>query len=91
MDGLSAAEFVHHNFEKMELYLKSVHEKYPDITRLSTIGKSVEGRELYVLEVTKDPGRHVPGKYTVDYFNKSTGRTLVESIWGAREKERSLL
>lgn len=47
----------------MEQYLKTLHEKYPDITKLASIGKSVEGRDLYVLEVTKDPGRHVPGKY----------------------------
>ncbi|XP_026313538.1 carboxypeptidase D isoform X2 [Hyposmocoma kahamanoa] len=74
---LSDAEFVHHNFEKMEQYLKTLHEKYPDITRLTSIGKSVEGRDLYVLEVTKDPGKHVPGKPEFKYVANMHGNEVI--------------
>jgi hypothetical protein len=61
IDGISEDDFVHHNFEAMEKFLKSLNEEYKDLTRLTSIGKSVEGRELYVLEVTRDPGQHLPG------------------------------
>lgn len=61
MDGISAVDFEHHDYTKMESFLKTLHEEYPDITRLTSIGQSVEGRELYVLEVTVDPGKHIPG------------------------------
>lgn len=62
VDGISALDFVHHDYVKMEKFLQNLSEKYPDITRLTSIGESVEGRKLYVLEVTRDPGRHIPGK-----------------------------
>lgn len=63
IDGLSAEDFTHHNYVKMEKVLQDLAASYPDITRLYSIGKSVEERELYVLEITKDPGKHIPGKY----------------------------
>lgn len=62
IDGLSAVDFKHHNYLMMERYLQDLAESYPHITKLTSIGKSVEGRELYVLEITKDPGKHIPGK-----------------------------
>lgn len=62
LDGISALDFQHHDYARMEKYLQDLHEKYPEITRLSSIGKSVEGRELYVLEITQNPGKHIPGK-----------------------------
>lgn len=63
LDGISPADFVHHNYIAMESFLKDLNSQYPEITRLTSIGKSVEKRELYVLEVTKDPGKHIPGKF----------------------------
>lgn len=39
-------------------FLQDLANKYPNITRLYSIGKSVQGRQLYVLEVAKYPGEH---------------------------------
>lgn len=47
----------------MEEFLKDLNAMYPTITKLYSIGNSVEGRKLYVLEVTKDPGVHIPGEF----------------------------
>lgn len=60
-----AADFVHHDYLMMESVLKTLAEQYPSITRLYSIGKSVEGRDLYVLEVTKHPGVHIPGELSI--------------------------
>ena len=36
-------DFVYHNYAALTSYLKNVSEKYPNITHLYSIGKSVEG------------------------------------------------
>lgn len=54
-------EFVHHNYDRLVSALNLINVNYPNITRLYTVGKSVQGRDLYVLEVSTSPGRHEPG------------------------------
>ncbi len=54
-------ETKHHNYEEMEALLRKVSREYPEITKLYSIGQSVEGRELYVLEISDLPGQHEPG------------------------------
>lgn len=56
-------EFKHHHYEEMVGVLKSVVEKCPNISRLYSVGKSVLKRELYVLEMSDNPGLHEPGMY----------------------------
>lgn len=41
-------EFRHHNYSEMESLLKKISSTFPNITRLYSIGKSVNNRELYV-------------------------------------------
>ncbi|KAL0868000.1 hypothetical protein ABMA27_008658 [Loxostege sticticalis] len=72
-----ALDFQHHDYARMEKYLQDLHEKYPEITRLSSIGKSVEGRELYVLEITQNPGKHIPGKPEFKYVANMHGNEVV--------------
>ncbi|XP_049879390.1 carboxypeptidase D isoform X2 [Pectinophora gossypiella] len=74
---ITDADFKHHNFTMMESFLKEVHEDYPNITVLTSIGKSVEGRDLYVLEVTNNPGKHIPGKPEFKYVANMHGNEVV--------------
>ncbi|XP_045770816.1 carboxypeptidase D-like isoform X2 [Maniola jurtina] len=74
---LTDEDFVHHDYVKMERFLQDLAASYPDITRLTSIGKSVEGRELYVLEITENPGKHIPGKPEFKYIANMHGDEVV--------------
>lgn len=59
---MTKTEFKHHNYKELETFLKDINETYPNITELKSIGKSVKGRELYVMVLGSTPLVHVPGK-----------------------------
>lgn len=58
----SKNEFKHHNYSDMERFLMEYNASYPNITHLHSIGKSVKGKELYVIIISSTPLKHVPGK-----------------------------
>jgi len=45
----------YHNYSWLTAKLDSVHNNYPNITKLISIGKSVQGRELLALMVSDNP------------------------------------
>lgn len=63
----------------MKQVLHMLIKNYPNITKLSSIGKSVEGRDLYVIEITRDPGKHIPGKFLmqIQIFRLETNKIIV--------------
>lgn len=50
--ALSIAFDRYHPFAEMTAFLKEAAEKYPDLAALSSIGKSYQGRDLWLLTVT---------------------------------------
>ena len=74
--------FEHHNSTALHGILESLTATYPNITRLYSIGKSFQGKELWVLEITRHPGIHTPGipefKYVANmHGNEVVGRELL--------------
>lgn len=69
--------FRHHNFTEMEAILKDYAKKYPSVTRLYSIGKSVRGRDLWVMEITDHPGVHEPTEPEFKYVANMHGNEVV--------------
>ena len=46
----------YHNYDELTDFLQEINSQYPNITNLLSIGQSVQGRELWVLEVSDNPG-----------------------------------
>ena len=46
----------YHNYIELTNFLQNIANQNPDITRLESIGQSVQGRELWVMEITDNPG-----------------------------------
>ena len=57
-----------HSYEEMTKELQTLAFEYPSITRLYSIGKSVEGRRLWVLEISDSPGIHEAGEPEFRYI-----------------------
>ncbi len=45
--------YVYHNYTTMTGILKSINRTHPELVFLYSIGKSVNGKELWVLLITK--------------------------------------
>ncbi len=56
-------DFRHHHYNDMELFLQKFSSEYSSITRLYSIGKSVEERSLWVMEISNNPGVHEFGNF----------------------------
>lgn len=74
---LSPPEFKHHNYTEMKDILTKIYNDYPHITRLYSIGKSVQGRDLLVLEISDKPGGHEPGEPEFKYVANIHGNEVV--------------
>ncbi|KAM3615949.1 uncharacterized protein V6R79_010114 [Siganus canaliculatus] len=67
----------YYNYVNLTRLLQSLAQKYPHIANLSSIGQSVEGRELWVMRITKDPNIDSPGKPKFKYVGNMHGDETV--------------
>ena len=72
-----APRFNHHNFSSFERTLKEIASKHPNITRLYSIGHSVQFRNIWVLEISDNPGRHEPGEPEFKYVGGIHGNEVL--------------
>ena len=76
-DFQSITEFKHHNYSELKAFLENLNKKYPNLTRIYSIGKSIEKRELLVLEISDTPGVHIPGQPEFKYVANMHGNEVV--------------
>lgn len=67
----------YYNYVDLTGLVQSLAQKYPHIANLSSIGQSVEGRELWVMRITKDPNMDTPGKPRFKYVGNMHGDETV--------------
>lgn len=75
-------DFSYHRYPQMTSLLQDMARQHPDLTRLYSIGKSLQGRELWVMLVTNDPLDEPILKPNVKYVanmhgNEAVGRELM--------------
>ncbi|XP_055300338.1 carboxypeptidase D isoform X3 [Sitodiplosis mosellana] len=70
-------DFVYHNHEDMTRFLRATSARYPNLTALYSIGKSVQGRDLWVMVVSASPYEHMIGKPDVKYIGNIHGNEPV--------------
>lgn len=69
--------FKHHNFNDMTTFLHTIAKLYPNITKLYSVGKSVQNRDLWVIEITDNPGVHELGEPEFKYVGNMHGDEVV--------------
>lgn len=67
----------YYNYEDLTGRLRSLARKHPHIAKLSSIGQSVEGRQLWAIRVTQDPEVDSPGKPKFKYVGNMHGDETV--------------
>lgn len=67
----------YYNYVDLTGRLQSLAQKHPHIANLSSIGQSVEGRELWVMRITKEPNIDTPGKPRFKYVGNMHGDETV--------------
>ncbi|KAL1494932.1 hypothetical protein ABEB36_010437 [Hypothenemus hampei] len=67
----------YHHFDEMTQFMRQITARYPALTALYSIGKSVRGRDLWVMVVSASPYEHMIGKPDVKYIGNIHGNEAV--------------
>ena len=69
-------DFRHHDHDSMNKYLQEIHSRCPNITRLYSLGVSVENRNLTVIEISRNPGKEEKLKPNFKYVANMHGNEV---------------
>ena len=69
-------EFEHHDNDEMYALMRFYAKQFPNITRIYSIGKSVNGTDLLVIEISDKPGCHEPGEPEFRYIGNMHGNEV---------------
>ncbi|XP_059586278.1 carboxypeptidase N catalytic chain isoform X1 [Alligator mississippiensis] len=73
----ATGNFVHHSYKEMVQALFAVQNECPYVTRVYSVGHSVQGRHLYVLEFSDYPGLHEPLEPEFKYVGNMHGNEVL--------------
>lgn len=60
----TSIQFTYHSNTQMINILKKTEDRCSDVARTYSIGRSMEGRELLVIEFSNNPGEHKLREYS---------------------------
>ena len=69
-------DFIHHNYETLTDLLKKLSEDYPHLSKLSSLGQSEEGREMWTYEISDNPGYSEPLEPEFKYIANMHGNEV---------------
>ncbi|XP_062591708.1 carboxypeptidase D-like [Saccostrea cucullata] len=70
-------DFNYHDNSRLEQFLQNMSSIYPNLTKLYSIGKSVENRDLWVIAIGGNPDRHETLRPHVKYIGNMHGNEVV--------------
>ncbi|XP_053560155.1 carboxypeptidase Z isoform X2 [Bombina bombina] len=70
-------QFTHHSYAQMVSTLKKTAAKCSHISKTYSIGRSFEGKDLFVIEFSTNPGKHELLKPEVRYIGNMHGNEVV--------------
>lgn len=68
---------LYHDYQEMTDLLKSIGERNPDIAKLRSIGRSLNDRHLWVMEISDNVGNNEPGEPDIKYIGNMHGDETV--------------
>jgi len=74
---LTPPEFDYHHYDDLETYLVYFGHHYKNISRVYSIGQSVQERKLLAIEISDNPGKHEPGEPEFKYVGNMHGNEAV--------------
>ncbi|MBN3320994.1 CBPD Carboxypeptidase, partial [Atractosteus spatula] len=75
--GVEETYSKYYSYSELTALLSSLAQRYPHIANLSSVGQSVEKRELWVMRITKEPTAELPGKPKFKYVGNMHGDETV--------------
>ncbi|KAI6220319.1 Carboxypeptidase D [Aphelenchoides besseyi] len=66
-----------HNYDEMTKWLRKYANEYPKLTQLSSVGRSVQGRQLWVMIVGSNPKEHELLRPEFKYVGNMHGNEVV--------------
>ncbi|XP_029382004.1 carboxypeptidase Z isoform X2 [Echeneis naucrates] len=73
----TSMQFIYHSNAQMTSVLKKTEEQCSDIARTYSIGRSMEGRELLVIEFSNNPGQHELLEPEMKYIGNMHGNEVM--------------
>ena len=74
---LDENDFVYHHYQDLERYLQDINNMCSDITKLHTVGYSVDGHNLTAIEISGNPGTHEILEPEFYYIGNMHGNEMV--------------
>jgi len=75
--GQKYLDMRHHSYREMKEYMQLIKATCPSTSRLYSIGQSVQGRDLLVIELGTSPGKHEILKPEFKYVGNMHGNEVV--------------